>query len=110
MKKTLFLLSFLLVSNFAFAGCYEDMVNDFNGATSNYRDALADQIIGAGLECMAGIEAASTGIGAALAVGILINCANESEHDVANLSNNYGARCEQIHDDFCACLGSPPGC
>ncbi len=110
MKKIFFLVSFLISSNFAFADCYTDMRDAFDNTNQDFKDQLGDEATRAGAECMAAIEAAETGVGALLAVGIVCDKVSESDERVRDISDHYNNQYEQIHDDYCACLGGPEGC
>ena len=111
MKKVFFLFSLTLSSNFAFAGCYDNMVNAFNETNDAFKSELSDYACHVGGECLFALEQASTGPGgAANAVGSLLNSACNATNDIDNIADKYDQQYEQIHDDYCACLGNPENC
>ena len=108
MKKVFFSMTLVLMSTFAFANCYTDMLNAFNENNENFRGALAGAAAEAGFECIGAIEGLGsnpTPFGAALAIGLLLNTACDSIGDVDGIANLYDSIYEQIGTDYCNCVG-----
>lgn len=105
MKKLFISITFLLISTLALADCYTDMANNFNDINQNFKDALGEAAVHAGVECMAGIEAAGTVVGVVLAIYILGNEACESQQEIADIAEGFNQQYEDNYNTYCACLG-----